>query len=165
VRQEIIRKFLETEGVLPKDGEPLPVPATVEEIATFEGGGGGGPVYPRTQLDWSRTLAQGRWNKEATTLLAKAVQDKLKAHSANFDTSRLQLKSLRSEIIKKLRKTRQDVNNAELINQMNDSSSVITKRSLKAQVALKQKMARENSRKFSVCFPLFSHNSIRSLTC
>lgn len=157
--KDCLRKFLETAGVKQrqKGNSPLPQSAPISHVNTYEGGGGGGPVFPGILLNWREHLTVGLWNQDALTLLAVNAQLKLTEHQPSFHPDRLEQDFIKREIIKKLRNTKTKVNAAESLDELMlpDTARKITKDCQNLKAASDDQKKRRISRKHtvSVMFP------------
>jgi hypothetical protein len=84
-------------------------------------GDGPGPQLPNIRLNWASGFRTGRWNTEAVTLLAKAVQDAFKNSSkVNYDESTMTVTVLEQTVIRTLRRT---MNRIKLEAKMDDMTA------------------------------------------
>lgn len=149
---------MEDAGVKQKKrrSSPLPRSATSADVNTYEGGGGGGPVYPGILLNWSKHLTEGSWNRDAIILLAVNARIKLKEHQPPFSRERLEQDFIQGEIVKKLRNTKLKVNENDSLedSMLPDVTRKITEgcRSLKTVVDDQKKRRMVRKHMVSIAF-------------
>jgi hypothetical protein len=90
----------------PSHQQPLPEPASQEDIKAYENDGDGGPTLPGIRLDWESSLKSSLWNDAAITLLVSDFHLEIKKDKiVKYDGNTMNVHALKKLCAAKLVRT------------------------------------------------------------
>jgi hypothetical protein len=124
------------------------------ELETYEVDGAPGPSLPHLQLDWTlpfRGKGCSRWNQDAITLLATAIQAQLgERNDLSPKEISLDLMSIEKAVASKLGRTKTRIRQMVLLDEMGTEARNLSIKSLDLKSSLRRQADRVSSRRQAV---------------
>jgi hypothetical protein len=155
--QSLMRTYLIKNELLiasrPSHQQPLPEPASQEDIKAYENDGDGGPTLPGIRLDWESSLKSSLWNDAAITLLASDFHSEIKKDKiVKYDDNTMNVHALKKLCAAKLVRTRRAICMDGKLKNLDVGTREITQSSLQDDMMHAQTVSRRRTRKQAVSF-------------